>query len=205
MRKWIVTAAACLLTAACATNTPEPVERSDELMDTGLPLNENTRAYDVDRYTLRHDIRDEEQAIAGSATVSFTAVAPLAELELDFDGNYEISQVENDGQPLDYRQTERKLFVTLSAPLAAGDSSAVTVHYSGQPVEATRPPWEGGFTWEETPSGKPWIATSFQGEGCDIWWPCKDHPSDEPSGVDLYITVAEGLTVAANGVLQGVT
>lgn len=186
---------------ACSTTA----ERSTETMDTGLPLTTAMEAYDVQRYTLRHEILVDKKAIAGSATIEFRALEALPDLELNFDGNYRISAVESAGRELQYRQTDSRLFVSLEPAPGAGQSGEVTVHYSGRPVEATRPPWDGGFTWEQTPSGKPWIATSFQGEGCDIWWPCKDHPSDEASGFDLYITVPAGLTVASNGVLVDVT
>ncbi|MDQ3682722.1 MAG: M1 family metallopeptidase, partial [Bacteroidota bacterium] len=52
----------------------------------------------------------------------------------------------------------------------------------------------------------PWISISCQGEGAKIYFPCKDHPSDEPNeGADMIITVPKGLVVAAPGVLQRVT
>lgn len=189
-----------LVLTACAVSP----ERNETLMDTGLPLTDNMRAYDVDRYTLRHEIFVEDQSIAGSATIAFSVLSSLDELELNFDGHYDIDRVVADGAVLDYRQTESKLIIDLSGTLQPGESASVTVFYAGRPVEAKRPPWDGGFTWSQTPSGKPWIATSFQGEGCDIWWPCKDHPADEPGGVDLYITVPGDLIVASNGVLMDV-
>lgn len=180
------------------------VERDDLLIDSGLPLTENMRAYDVDRYTLRHEILIPRKSIAGSATITFDVLASMDVLELNFDGNFDIERVESGGRTLAYDRNKAKIFVNLGETLSPGASASVTVFYEGTPIEAERPPWEGGFTWERTPSGKPWIATSFQGQGCDIWWPCKDHPSDEPDGVDLYITVPGGLTVASNGVLIGV-
>jgi len=180
------------------------VKRNDVVLDTGLPITDNMRAYDVDRYTLRHEIFVERKAIAGSATVTFDVLESMDVLELNFDGYYNIDRVESNDNELSYEQTESKLFVTLAKTAQPGESGSVTVFYEGVPIEAELPPWKGGFTWEQTPSGKPWIATSFQGEGCDIWWPCKDHPSDEPSGVDLYITVPGDLVVASNGVLIGV-
>jgi aminopeptidase N len=78
------------------------------------------------------------------------------------------------------------------------------VHYHGKPLEAERAPWDGGFVWSTTPSGKPWVATAIQGEGCDVWWPCKDHPAGEPKSADFYFTVPDDLTVASNGVLVSV-
>ena len=90
-------------------------------------------------------------------------------------------------------QTVDKLFVTFPSTISDGEERSVTVHYSGQPVEASRPPWEGGFVWSQTPSGKPWVATAIQFEGCDVWWPCKDHPTGEPArGLEFYYTVPAG-------------
>lgn len=194
------TVAAMLALCSCSTSAI----RNDVLMDTGLPLTDNMRAYDVDRYTLRHEILVAEKSIAGSATIAFDVLSRMSVLELNFDGFYIIDRVESGGQALAYEQTESRLVVHLADEMQPGESGDVTVFYEGTPIEAERPPWDGGFTWQQTPSGKPWIATSFQGEGCDIWWPCKDHPSDEPSGVDLYITVPGDLTVASNGVLVDV-
>ena len=72
------------------------------------------------------------------------------------------------------------------------------MEYGGQPRIAPNPPWDGGFTWSEH-NGTPWIATTCQGEGADIWWPCKDHPSDKPESMDLSFTLPEGIVVATNG------
>ncbi|GJL95668.1 MAG: peptidase M1 [Hyphococcus sp.] len=188
---------------ACASI--EAPTRSDVLLDTGRALSPGLMAYDVDRYVLRHEILPEQKAIAGSATIELTAVQTMSELELDFDGNFNIERIETENTDLAYRQTAEKLFITLGQPVSAGETLAVTVHYNGQPMEAERAPWDGGFVWEKTPSGKPWIATAIQGEGCDVWWPCKDHPLGEPrNGAEMYFTVPAGLTVASNGVLQDV-
>ena len=125
-------------------------------------------------------------------------------LELDFDGLFTIDAIEDESGALEYSQEEAKLYVSLRGVVAPGEQHEVTVRYHGQPIEAARAPWDGGFVWSETPSGKPWIATAMQGEGCDIWFPCKDHPSGEPESADFYYTVPVGLTAVGNGVLVGV-
>jgi aminopeptidase N len=179
--------------------------RSTVTLDTGLPMSDSLQAYDVQRYTLRHEILMDKKAIRGSATIRFKALEPLDVLELDFDGRFRVHRVEGANGRLDYRRSESSLFVTLDETVPTGEEREVSVSYRGKPLEAVRAPWDGGFVWSKTPSGEPWVATAFQGEGCDIWWPCKDHPSDEPEGLDLFITVPEGLTVAANGVLVEVS
>jgi aminopeptidase N len=67
------------------------------------------------------------------------------------------------------------------------------------------PPWIGGFVWDSTDSGEHWIGVACQTDGADIWWPCKDHPSDEPDSMALHITIPADLTCASNGILRGVT
>src|SRR6185436_3269279 len=43
------------------------------------------------------------------------------------------------------------------------------------------------------------------GTGGKLYFPCKDHPSDEPDeGVDMVITVPKSLVVAGPGLLQSV-
>jgi len=197
----LVLTAAMALALACSDRDA----RNATTMDSGLPMSDGLRAYDVQRYTLRHDILIERQAIAGSATVRIKALEAMDVLELDFDGAYRIERVEGSRGPLEYERSDSKLFVSLGETVAAEDILEVTVFYDGKPVRAAKAPWDGGFVWSETPSGKPWIATAIQAEGCDIWWPCKDHPSDEPDGLDLYITVPDDLVVAANGLLMDVS
>ena len=188
----------CLsLVAACAKT---PV-RSEITTNSGIPLSAGLKLYDVEHYTLRNDIQIEKKSIAGSAAVRFKATQELSVLELDFDGLFRIDRIEDDGGVLDYARDEAKLYVTLRNTMQPGETHEVTVHYHGRPLEAKRAPWDGGFVWSETPSGKPWIATAIQGEGCDLWWPCKDHPAGEPASMDLYFTVPTGLTAVSNGVL----
>ena len=68
------------------------------------------------------------------------------------------------------------------------------------PQEAKHAPWDGGFSWSKDENGNPFIATSNQGIGASIWWPCKDHPADEPDkGVTLHFTVPKNLVAVGNG------
>ena len=73
-----------------------------------------------------------------------------------------------------------RLWIKLPTTRQPGSTVDLTVSYGGRPRVAPRAPWNGGFQWNRTPSGAPWIATTCQGEGADIWWPVKDHVSDEP-------------------------
>ena len=54
----------------------------------------------------------------------------------------------------------------------------------------------------KTTGGQPWIGVACQSDGADLWFPVKDHPSDEPDTVSLHFTVPEPLVVASNGTLE---
>jgi aminopeptidase N len=81
----------------------------------------------------------------------------------------------------------------------------VTVAYSGHPMIAKRPPWDDGFTFTKDSTGHAWVAVTAEGTGGKIFFPAKDHPSDEPDeGVDLIVAVPKDLVVAGPGKLVDV-
>ncbi len=198
MIKTILIFLSSILLIACVS---QQGVRSSITLNSGIPLSDGLKSYDVEHYTLRNDILIADKAIAGSSDITFRATQAMSVLELDFDGLFVIDGVGDPGGQLDYTQDAAKLYVSLRDEVPEGASHTVSVAYHGQPLEAERAPWEGGFVWSETPSGKPWIATAIQGEGCDLWWPCKDHPAGEPESMDLYFTVPDGLLAVSNGVL----
>ncbi|HOU65096.1 MAG TPA: M1 family metallopeptidase, partial [Thermomonas sp.] len=57
--------------------------------------------------------------------------------------------------------------------------------------------------WATAPTGEPWVATAVQGEGCDLLWPCIDHPMGEPGEVVQHVTVPSPLVAAGNGIATG--
>ncbi|MGC4036982.1 MAG: M1 family metallopeptidase [Chitinophagaceae bacterium] len=80
---------------------------------------------------------------------------------------------------------------------------AIEIFYSGKVHEAVKPPWDGGWTWTKDSLGRPWMTVTCQGLGASIWYPCKDHQSDEPdSGASLTMIVPDTLVAIANGRLQ---
>jgi aminopeptidase N len=93
-------------------------------------------------------------------------------------------------------------FVTMPA-LPAKTTQTLEVSYHGKPREAVRAPWDGGWIWSKDKQGRPWMSVACQGLGASVWYPCKDHQSDEPdSGASLSITVPDTLAAVANGRLE---
>ena len=83
---------------------------------------------------------------------------------------------------------------------------SIAIAYHGKPREAVRPPWDGGWIWTKDKMGRPWMSVACQGLGASVWYPCKDHQSDEPdNGASLSITVPDTLVAVGNGRLQSKT
>jgi len=176
--------------------------------DSGGPLIYEEAAYDVTFYDLTVAVNPADSTIAGSLEMDARVVAPAARIAFDLDTILAIHSVRlvsaHEGAgALRFRRCEGRIFVSLPRTWQPGESLAIRVDYEGRPRVAPNPPWDGGFTWKTTASGAPWIATSNQTIGADVWWPNKDHVSDKPDSVALHVTVPDPLVVASNGRLRG--
>ncbi|MFT5733022.1 MAG: aminopeptidase N [Planctomycetota bacterium] len=191
-------AAALVVCQTSASTVGKPV-----LNTSGGVLLEEQACYDVQHYLLELEVMPARRAVEGQLTMTASVRERAREIALHLDPALTIDGVfgEIDGawKPLEYARPAGVIFIQSGALLAkSGAEFRVQVRYSGKPRIAPNPPWDGGFTWSES-GGKPWFVTSCQGEGGDIWWPCKDHPSDKPETMDLRFTVPEGLVIATNG------
>ena len=175
----------------------------DDRQTSGGALIPEQACYDVQHYRLAIRVDPEKRSIAGTLTMTAEVVAETSRIALDLDKALEATRITARDRESTGRRDGLRLFVDLAEPAKVGETLVVDVDYGGTPRVAPMPPWKGGFTWAETADGSPWIATSCQGEGADLWWPCKDHPSDEPETMDLFVTVPDGLVCASNGTLAG--
>lgn len=167
---------------------------------------EQTRVH-FDHAELHFTLDIPQHRLAGDARLSFTATAPTDAIVLDLDRNLPISQITVDGRPMPasaWSNPEGRLRIALPHALARGDKVTVGVRYAGAPHVAKNAPWDGGFVWAKTPSGRPWVATAVEGEGCDLFWPCIDQPTGKPDLVDTWVTVPKDLAAPGNGVLVGI-
>ncbi len=201
--------AASLLPLVAATPLPkkgEPAITAQTQRSGGLLTAEQT-ALTFDSADLAFEVLPDTQSLNGVATLVFTARAPVARLPIDLDRNLPVSAIAIDGVALPataWTNPEGRLFVTLLRPLAAGRRVTAKVTYGGTPHVAVRAPWDDGMVWSKTPDGRTWFATTAEGYGCDLFWPCLDFPTGEPGVVTLHITVPAGLKAPSNGVLLGV-
>jgi len=173
--------------------------------DSGGLLDPDEAVYDARFYDLAITVDPADSTIRGRLDLHALAVAPAWRMAFDLDTLLAIDTVRLlDGTAsLPFVRCGGRVRVDLPRTFQPGENLALRIAYGGRPRIAVRPPWDGGVQWTRTPSGAPWIATSNQQLGADVWWPVKDHVSDKPDSVAITVTAPEALVVASNGRLRG--
>jgi aminopeptidase N len=181
----------------CGIGVSQTFTKRDSLFGSITP----ERAWwDLQHYDLNVEVFPEKQRISGTNTIRYTVINQRQVLQIDLQQPMKIDYVEQDGKKLEVRSEGMFHYIKLKKKQKKGKTNELTVGFSGKPVVALRPPWDGGFTWEKVLNGTHFIATSNQGIGASIWWPNKDHPYDEPDkGVDLSIIAPSDLIAVGNG------
>ena len=176
--------------------------RADSYISGGK-LSANQSAYDVGFYEIYLKIDPYQESISGFTDIYFSILdTTLKSLELDLIDRYNVENAWIDDHEARFNHKNHKLMIQLPPGIKPNQSICARIQYSGTPPEAKNPPWDGGFNWSRDRYGNPWVGVTCQDEGAKIWWPCKDHPSDEPDSVSMYFTVPEPLMAVSNGVLQ---
>ena len=196
-----------LLLIGCAVITSfvgNAQNRDISYLSSGGKLNPLQAIMDIRHYTIALDVSIENKTIEGSTEVEILLSKSTDTLLLDLVHLLTVHQVKVNNKPVSFEQKNDRIYITSTTPFLTGKQT-IRVEYGGEPPVAIKPPWTGGFTWTKDRSGNDWVAINCQKEGGRIYFPCKDHPSDEPNeGVDMLITVPENLVVAGPGLLKEV-
>ena len=158
--------------------------------------------WDLTYYHLELEVVPDEKFITGKNTITYTVLSEYQILQVDLQAPLTISKVTQDGKDLEVVHVGNAHFVQLIKKQEIGNSESIIVHYQGNPKEAIRAPWDGGFSWKKDSNGNHFVATSCQGLGASVWWPCKDHMYDEVENMDISITVPSNLMDISNGKLK---
>lgn len=161
--------------------------------------------WDLQFYHLNTRINPTDSTIGGHVVVRYKVLKPAQILQIDLQRPLTISKITQDGQELSFNRNGDAFFIKLIKPQKTNAQEEITVYYGGRPRIAKRAPWDGGFSWKRDQNGQPFVATSCQGLGASVWWPCKDHMYDEPDSMKISITVPPGLTDVSNGRLRSVS
>ncbi len=174
--------------------------RADTLRGMLTPLR---TCYDVLYYHLDVRIDPARQSLSGSTLIRFAVVSDFTTLQVDLFPNMQIQQILFEGKTkLSFAREFGAVFVRFPQTMKKGEIHEISVEYAGKPTVAKNPPWGGGFTWTQDSTGNPWVVVTCQGTGASLWWPNKDHQSDEPDSMMISVTVPPGLEDVSNGRLR---
>ena len=158
--------------------------------------------WDLTYYHLSVNVNPVDSSFTGSNLIGYRVLKSEGIMQIDLQPPMEITRISQDGIRQEFSRDGNAWFVRLKGIQKKDDIKYLFVEFSGRPKISKRPPWEGGVSWGKDRNGKSFIVTANQGDGASLWWPCKDHPYDEPDSMLISITVPEPLINVSNGRLR---
>lgn len=158
--------------------------------------------WDVMRYDISVTPDFEKKYTAGYNTITYKVVQKRTtdEMQIDLQEPLMIDKAVLDGKSSLKFRREGNVYFVKTPFQSVGSEHEVKIYFSGYPHVAVRAPWDGGWTFTQDEKGRPWMTVTCQGLGASIWYPNKDHQSDEPDrGASLTMRVPHELTAIANG------
>jgi len=156
--------------------------------------------WDLTHYHLDITVDPDEKTIKGSNTIQYKVLEKGQKtLQVDLQSPLRIIKAIQNGKELEITHEGNAHFIHLTKRQKKGKIYNIEVFYEGKPKVAKRPPWDGGITWSKDANGLPFIASSCQGLGASVWWPCKDHMYDEVDSMKISVNVPKNLMNVSNG------
>ena len=155
--------------------------------------------YEVRHYALRIGFEPQNNAIDASAVISARATQDLSRFDLDLRGLH-VGRVMVGGSPAAFKRSGQELVITPAEGIREGRAFEVTVDYDGHPNPIIDPD-KSKDGWIPTDDG---AFVVNEPQGSPSWYPVNDTPKDKAT-FDFAITVPEGHTSIANGLLVGTT
>ncbi|QTD96308.1 M1 family metallopeptidase [Streptomyces cyanogenus] len=164
--------------------------------DPYFPLSGNG-GYDVRHYDLTLGYDPGSRRLDATAVLTARATRKLTRFDLDLKG-LKVTAVTVDRTAAAFRRDGQELVVSPRHALREGQEFRVTVAYHGTPKPVTDPDGSADG-WITTDDG---AFVAGEPQGAMTWFPANGHPKDKAS-YDFTITVPQGRTAVANGVLLG--
>lgn len=120
-------------------------------------------------------------------------------LSIHLPASLEVEQVKLNDAPIDYIRATDKVIVALHNQAKLNTTTELEIQYSGQPQQATNPPWDGGFYYTLDRKDRSWLTTAPIKELSQAWLPSIPNLKADSSLVS--ITVRQHRMAISNGQL----
>ena len=160
--------------------------------------------WDLTYYHLDIVVNPADSSIFGTNTVTYRVLQSAPIMQIDLQEPLKITKAVQNSNELKFSREGNVYWIELVEKQEQGKIYSVVLTYGGKPKVSLRPPWSGGITWKKDKNGLPFVASSCQGDGASLWWPCKDHMYDEPDSMLISVNVPGNLIDVSNGRLRSV-
>lgn len=158
--------------------------------------------WDLTYYHLDIKVEPDKKFISGKNTIQYKVLNNDSVMQIDLQPPMRILKVVQNGKELVIRHEGNAHFISLEDSQEMDAINSLDVYYEGNPKEAVNAPWDGGISWKKDNNDNHFIASSCQGLGASIWWPCKDHMYDEVDSMLISVNVPDKLINVSNGRLR---
>jgi len=160
--------------------------------------------FDVLRYDLNLTIEPEYKTVKGYNDITFKVIEKTQKIQLDLFENMVVDSIIFNEKKLQYKREFDAVFISFPSELPLNSEQKIRFYYNGNPLVAKRAPWDGGFVWKKDSNGNDFVGVAVQGTGASLWYPVKDHQTDEPDqGASVKVAVPNGLMNVSNGKFLG--
>lgn len=158
--------------------------------------------WDVTHYDITVEPDFNAKTIRGNNIITCKTTADGKAMQIDMQQPMEITGILCDKRQLKITREGNVYHAEFPSTIRKGTVLKLNISYKGKPREALNPPWDGGWIWKKDKYGNPWMSVACQVLGASVWYPCKDHQSDEPDSALLNIVVPDSLVGVGNGRLR---
>jgi aminopeptidase N len=156
--------------------------------------------WDVQYYAINVEPNFNKKSIEGKVDIKFKVIKQGKSMQIDLQEPMLLTKAYIGDAPMKYSRDGNVYLIDVTSPLVKDSTYTLALKFEGQVAIAKNPPWDGGWIFTKDKLGRPWMSVACQALGASVWYPCKDHQSDEPDlGATLKITVPDSLVAVGNG------
>lgn len=186
-----------LMLTLTASAQEKTFTRADSLRGS---INSTRDWWDVQHYYIYVEPNFNQKSIEGKVDIKFKVIKPGKSMQIDLQQPMQLTKAYVGDLPMKYTRDGNVYLIDISTALVKDSTYTLALKFDGQVTIAKNPPWDGGWIFTKDKLGRPWMSVACQGLGASVWFPCKDHQSDEPDlGATLKINVPDSLVAVGNG------